>query len=284
MSRLSEHQIGALSSSMSDASVGLMLGRSVGWVARMRRDLGAQGLTVAEPPVAVPAVATLPDVEAPEAVRRSASILTQGQLTAAIAAAARLRGVEPSDAYRRGPAARRVRFLAGAALRARFGQTTFVLADLLAISPQELAPSMLAKAGVTTDDLMTIAEALPVASPDDLAAARIVIQDRPSSAKAVAVPIAAAVVKPRSAVQADTLPVPVRAPAMPRKTRARPEPRVPSLPSGPGIIRVRPVSPRVTRWASWFMAAAWGVEEVADLFDVHPDALTDALRGNLVAA
>jgi len=37
------------------------------------------------------------------------------------------------------------------------------------------------------------------------------------------------------------------------------------------------------RFARWFVQAGWAIEEVADLFDAHPDALADALEFGVAA-
>ena len=42
--------------------------------------------------------------------------------------------------------------------------------------------------------------------------------------------------------------------------------------------RLKPVSAAIARWARWFAAARWRLDEVADLFDVDPDALAAAVR------
>lgn len=41
-------------------------------------------------------------------------------------------------------------------------------------------------------------------------------------------------------------------------------------------------APRL-RFARWFVQAGWAIEEVADLFDVHEDALADALEFGVAA-
>lgn len=39
------------------------------------------------------------------------------------------------------------------------------------------------------------------------------------------------------------------------------------------VERLRASSPAVRRYAQWFLAAGWGLEETAQLFDVSPEGL-----------
>jgi tryptophan synthase alpha subunit len=50
-----------------------------------------------------------------------------------------------------------------------------------------------------------------------------------------------------------------------------------------GVRRLRPMTAKKLRFARWFVAAGWDVEEVADLFDVHDDAMADALEFGVAA-
>ena len=71
-----------------------------------------------------------------------------------------------------------------------------------------------------------------------------------------------------------------------KRTRNRPEPRIERpAPARPevGVTRIKPVTGRVLRWASAFLDARWPLDEVAGLFDVHPDALVDALEHGAAA-
>jgi len=45
------------------------------------------------------------------------------------------------------------------------------------------------------------------------------------------------------------------------------------------LTRIRPVSPRVKRWAGWFVAAGWDLDEVAALFSVSAYDLRQVLAG-----
>lgn len=101
--------------------------------------------------------------------------------------------------------------------------------------------------------------------------------------------------------QASTEPDPVtasppEAPADPpveassRKPRGprRPEPQAVAVlaqPAAPAVVRphsgpavrLRPVTDRIIRFAAWFAAARWPVEEIAELFDVSPEQLEKVL-------
>lgn len=77
-----------------------------------------------------------------------------------------------------------------------------------------------------------------------------------------------------------------RAVLPPKRTRARPEPRVErseKVRSAPAVTRLKPVTAKTLRWAPAFLDARWPLDEVAALFDVHPDALVDALERGVAA-
>jgi hypothetical protein len=77
-----------------------------------------------------------------------------------------------------------------------------------------------------------------------------------------------------------------RAVLPPKRTRARAEPRIERIEkvrSAPAVTRLKPVTARTLRWAPAFLDARWPLDEVAALFDVHPDALVDALERGVAA-
>lgn len=77
-----------------------------------------------------------------------------------------------------------------------------------------------------------------------------------------------------------------RAVLPPKRTRARPAPRVDRAAEprpAPAVTRLKPVTARVLRWATDFLDAHWPLDEVAGLFDVHPDALLDAVERGAAA-
>uniref|UniRef100_UPI0026EE5BA7 hypothetical protein n=1 Tax=Brevundimonas naejangsanensis TaxID=588932 RepID=UPI0026EE5BA7 len=68
--------------------------------------------------------------------------------------------------------------------------------------------------------------------------------------------------------------------AQPQRSAA---PAAPARPMAHGVRRLRPMTAKKLRFARWFVAAGWDVEEVADLFDVHDDAMADALEFGVAA-
>lgn len=57
----------------------------------------------------------------------------------------------------------------------------------------------------------------------------------------------------------------------------RPPPTRPSAgaKSAGRVRRVKPMTSAIARWAGWFLAAGWRLDEVARLFDVEPQDLGD---------
>lgn len=79
----------------------------------------------------------------------------------------------------------------------------------------------------------------------------------------------------------------VTAPAAPRAPEAsvmfspyRARPRARRVGRGPveEVKRLGPVTPAKRRYAGWFLAADWPLDEVAALFDVSPPALAEAFQ------
>ncbi len=97
-------------------------------------------------------------------------------------------------------------------------------------------------------------------------------------------PAVALAPEPKAAVVA---PRPIARAVLPlKRTRARAEPRVqhPTEPRpAPAVTRLKPVTARILRWATDFLDAHWPLDEVASLFDVHPDALLDAVERGVAA-
>lgn len=249
----------------------------------------------------------------------------------AIVAACRLRGVEPATVFARGCAEnRQARLLAAAGLAARLGCAKTAIAPLLKVCAPELAPSMLARAGVTTDELLAIAEALEAAglTGGDLPHDRFVkpwvaeSESRPPVIPPADKPMPAEAASPQpAAVSAEPAHKPgarvesisgqsgrVRAgeglqkgkKAQPDGAGEGPSPfkrRTIGLASAAGrararegedrqalarqarsgVARLKAVTDRIAGWAAHFLEAGWDRFEVAELFDVCPDALLNAL-------
>ncbi|WP_041761395.1 hypothetical protein [Brevundimonas subvibrioides] len=215
-------------------------------------------------------------------------------VAAAVTAACRLRGVDASKVNDRGLDGRRARQLAGAALHARFGTANLALAERLTLHGPELAPSMLAKAGITTDDMLSVVEALdgvdatvevrPMSPPAPVRAitgglnpaAPPPFVPRERKAPKASAPRPVGLPDNLSCARSRPHPTPDRAarplPA-PRPPSAQPKPMKPAH-----VVRLKPVTTDIARWARWFLASPiWTAEEVADLFGVHPDGLIDAV-------
>lgn len=280
--RLSESQRGVLVSSMSDSSCGLTLGRSAAWVVRMRRDLAQEmptadpvssvvGAGVADPPPtpAAPAPSEGDVVRPAKSCSRSLSQPTRhlaapeaADIEGALVAACRRRSFDRSQAFASGAGSRGVRILAGASLKARYGVASTTLAPLLSLSAPELSPSMLVRYGIGTDDLLAVVELMGE------------VEGQPAPTVPDLHPGAPPSFQPRERKQAKA--------SAPKVVAARIVVSSPSRPTG--AVRLKPVSPDVARWAGFFLASPiWSADEVAELFDVHPDALVDAL-GAAVAA
>lgn len=209
-------------------------------------------------------------------------------LRRAIEAACALKSLGVALAEGQTTAARTVRILAGAALKARFGTPGTVLAERLDVHATELAPSMLAKRDITTDDLLEVIEGMgPCEAP---AAEAVPVEASPAAMPAALNPAAPPPFVPRerkapkaSAPRAVVLP-PRPQPAPDRPVPSLPAPRFPSERPRPrpapsaAVVRLKPVTADIVRWARAFLASPlWTLDEVSDLFGVHPDALADGV-------
>lgn len=206
--------------------------------------------------------------------------LTASHVAVALVASARLRGLDAAGIFDSGYANRKARVLAAASLGARLGVKKTVLAKLFQLHPQELSPSMLAHAEVSAEAMLEVAEAL-CASGLSLAPERAC----PQSEAAPAVPARKARKADAAAKPERVEPVARIAPAAPRviaATEAPPAPARVSRPrkvsvAGGSVARLKPVTPAIARWGGFFLEAGWDADEAADLFDVSPEALIDAL-------
>ena len=273
----------------------------------------------------------VPSDRATETVRISAA-----HVAVAIVAACRLSGVDPATVFARGCAqSRRARVIAAAGLAARLGGSKRAIAPLLKVCGPELAPSMLARAGVTTDELLVIAEALQAAglTGEDRGRDRFVEPwvpeggvpgsesdaieasppEKPQPAEAACPQPAAASAEPahkpgpdgevvsgqagrvRSGTglpkgqeaQADDAgagpssfkrrTVGLASAAGRARAREREDRQETARQARSGVARLKPVTDRIAGWGGHFLEAGWDRIEVAELFDVCPDALLNAL-------
>ena len=219
---------------------------------------------------------------------------TARDLAMALVAAAGVVHILPDRVFDPGQTARRARILAGAALKASTGCAGKPLAATLKLAGPELSPSMLVKAKVTTDMMLEVVEALHHGLPKPASQPAVEPRPLPSAAEAAGLarkPAAKPADKPKpvNAVRPVAEPAPPRASksaAAPREPRptARPAPEeAPSDPAATAVRRLKPMTAAKLRFGRWFVTAGWDLEEVAELFDVHEDALADALEFGVAA-
>ncbi len=229
--------------------------------------------------------------------------LTAGDLASALIAACTVLKLSPAEVYE--TPGRKARILAGAALKAATRCTARALAGPLKIADTELAPSMLARKQITTDMLLEVVEAIGgpagaaeisqgLASPE---AAAQPVRDQPIKLEPAAPSVAqgrivGAEAQPGAAkpvARAGAKPEPRTEPRRLRKTAVQRReylaPRAVASASAPvrPSVRLRAVTERTIRFARWFLAADWDFDEVADLFNVNPTALADALEFGVAA-
>lgn len=183
--------------------------------------------------------------------------LTAEIAAVALVAAARHVGVEPLKVFertgrgtRRGP--HHARVLAAAGVRAAMSVPNKDLARVFAVHITKVAPSHLASARVTADDLLVVADALR---------SRGLIDDAGANARFV---------KPWG-------------PRRPQGSAPSPSPQVEAAPKSrpyqpEGCVVLKPVTPQVVKRAIDMLDARWDLAEVAGLFDVDPDALLNAIE------
>jgi hypothetical protein len=208
------------------------------------------------------------------------------EAAAARAACAAL-GLAPDQKTHLGETPRKARILAAAVIRARTGEAAKAVALRWRIHGPELSPTMLVRAGVTTDLMLTVAEALDWGAPEAVAeAAPQALVETPPSAAALEP-------EPEPERQPDPEPIqtqPATTPgASPFKraaaglggpdsaARALAARREMSARGGSRVMTLKPVTARIASWSSHFLEAGWHRTEVAELFDVCPDALLDAI-------
>lgn len=74
-----------------------------------------------------------------------------------------------------------------------------------------------------------------------------------------------------------------RAGARERTERARPRGAATvatTVATGPGLVRLKALTPQKLRYAGWFVEADWTIEDTAGLFDLDPEHLADALEAS----
>ena len=221
--------------------------------------------------------------------------VTAAHIAVAIVAACRITGVRADRAFEDVRGNTRTRLIAAGGCIARLGWRPLDVARLFHVDAKRLSPSMLANANVSTDDMLAVAEALEAHGLTDGAPK---VTDA-SSQSQVSQDVAAEAERPARKAKAV---------AAAEEKRKRPADSPPATSSVVREIRkARPTAPpaanpvresgrrsavlarmsapglklmnaRKGRFARWFVDAGWSIDETAALFDVHPDALTDALN------
>ena len=221
--------------------------------------------------------------------------VTPAHIAVAIVAACRITGVRADRAFEDVRGNTRTRLIAAGGCIARLGWRPLDVARLFQVDAKRLSPSMLANANVSTDDMLAVAEALEAHGLTDGAPK---VADA-SSQSQVSQDVAAEAERPARKAKADA------ATGEKRKRPADPPPATSSVvreirntkPLATNPVRraatraapvargqVRPLeamNPRKLRFGQWFVDAGWSIDETAELFNVHPDALRDALNATL---
>lgn len=221
--------------------------------------------------------------------------VTAAHIAVAIVAACRITGVRADRAFEDVRGNTRTRLIAAGGCIARLGWRPLDVARLFHVDAKRLSPSMLANANVSTDDMLAVAEALEAHGLTDGAPE---VTDA-SSQSQVSQDVAAEAERPARKAKA------AAAPAEKRKRPADPPPatssvvreirkgqptpvreanpvresgRRPAAPARGAVRQIEPMNERKRRFGRWFLDAGWSVDETAELFNIHPDALTDALN------
>lgn len=210
----------------------------------------------------------------------SGTAITGERVATALVAACKVTGVAPTEVFGDGHGGGRTRVMAAAACVARLGWSRGAAARVFRIHRTRLTPSGLEIARVTTEHLLTVAEALreaglcgdgtggpPVSPPPAVAA------ETPRRKTGAGAAISG---KTRTAATVAT----DRLPASQASPRRRPAPpaRASSRPTA-AVTRIKAVTPRIVRWTRQQLALGADLDFVADCFDVDPSALAAAVAG-----
>nr|WP_315051274.1 hypothetical protein [uncultured Brevundimonas sp.] len=216
--------------------------------------------------------------------------VTPAHIAVAIVAACRITGVRADRAFEDIRGNTRTRLIAAGGCVARLGWRPLDAARLFQVDPRRLSPSMLTNARIFTDDLLAIAEALESHGLTDSAPKVAVFSSQPSAAEATPPARkakAAAATGERRKRPAD--PPPAKSSVVREIRKGQPTPlreanpvresgRRQAAPVRGAVRQLEPMNDRKRRFGRWFLDAGWSVDETAELFNVHPDALTDALN------
>ena len=221
----------------------------------------------------------------------SGSGFTAGHVALAVVAACRMTKTDPQNVF--GPARgnKRVRLIAAAGLMTALRLKPRDVAGVFQVDATRLAPSMLRSADIGTDGLLTIAEALRTGGLlDDSSSGRSGPQDKAAGADASArkpSPVQARPDRP-----ADPPPAPKPPPLVPPRPRDIERPRPVATNPGRGrtakgtsaVETLKAVNANIVRWSRIYIARGVSVADLADLFGVDIEALSDRLKPELARA
>lgn len=233
--------------------------------------------------------------------------LTASHVAVALVAACRLFEIDPTDAFGDVRGAAKARLAAAAAChRLGLGEPDLLASTFRVARARQLAPSQIAARNILPEHLAVIVEALnkaglvvmpaplpaapePAAAPArDKAGAKL---EKPAATAPVRrvgpgwMPRRAGPGRPRSGGEravggAGRWTGPrdgVQKRIITRQGPGTARPSASPIEAARGPVRLKPVTARIARWAGFFPPECWSHDEVADLFDVHPDALLDAM-------
>lgn len=226
-------------------------------------------------------------------------VLTSAHAAVALVAACRRVGLKATDAFQSNTKASRARRIAAAGCVSRLGVSACEAGRLFHVQPIRLAPTKLNAAGITTEDLLVVAEALEengLTAGDNPAARFRAPHPRPPKETAPVRTPRPAVPRPRVvAVASVATPAPARTPAGPvsalpvsqgpRITASPPFSRRPA-PKGPfrPVAGLKPITDRIVRWTLQQVRLGVEVDLMADLFDVDADLLQQRIAPGMAAA
>ena len=203
-------------------------------------------------------------------------VLTAAHVAVALVAACRHVGICPTSAFQPQTKASRARRIAAAGCVAQLGVSARSAANLFRIQAIRVAPTKLRDAGITTEDLLVVAEALEkngLTLGDDAAARFRKAQPTPAAEPKPARTPRPATPRTRVvSVTADPTPAPPRPGPTPKSSvpvLRSPRPPQPSPIARPSrTIQLKPVTDRIVRWTMQQMRLGVSVDLMADLFDV----------------
>lgn len=207
--------------------------------------------------------------------------VTAGHVAIAIVAACRLTGRPPEQVFEKARGNKRARALAAAGCMAALNLTPKAAGRLFHIQSNRLAPSMLRHDGIEAGDVLKVVEALTGPPPRPTAATAPM---SPSHKPAPPSPNAEPPVAAGPVADAPPTKPQSRKPAPRSQPTPAPRKANPVRAASRGVERLKSVSDNMVRWSRIYVARGMAVEDLADLFDVDPEALASRLKPELARA